>query len=212
MNESGPRNARSALVAGFSGQGRKFSPSRSTPSPRTAAPRPALERDGACPLAIGPLRAKPGRKTRGSLPADLGTTTAEVPLILVNGVRGMVPASTTGWEPGRRSGRAQVPLPPRRSWCGRGGCTAREVRRAGRLARAARTAGTGPPGPARDRASGRSGPCGAVLRIVGGGGMKEDDRVVTGLVRAPPPAATVRPHRGPSPRGVRAVRHRHTNQ
>ena len=38
-------------------------------------------------LTIGPLRAEPGQKTRGSLPADLGPTTAEVPLILVNGSR-----------------------------------------------------------------------------------------------------------------------------
>ncbi|NGO45004.1 succinylglutamate desuccinylase/aspartoacylase family protein [Streptomyces ureilyticus] len=38
-------------------------------------------------LTIGPLRAGPGQKTRGSLPADLGTTTAEVPLVLVNGTR-----------------------------------------------------------------------------------------------------------------------------
>jgi predicted deacylase len=38
-------------------------------------------------LTIGPLRAEPGQKTRGSLPADLGTTTVEVPLILVNGSR-----------------------------------------------------------------------------------------------------------------------------
>lgn len=38
-------------------------------------------------LTIGALRAEPGQKTRGSLPADLGTTTVEVPLILVNGSR-----------------------------------------------------------------------------------------------------------------------------
>jgi uncharacterized protein len=38
-------------------------------------------------LTIGTLRAEPGRKTRGVLPADLGTTTVEVPLILVNGAR-----------------------------------------------------------------------------------------------------------------------------
>lgn len=38
-------------------------------------------------LTIGPLRAEPGRKTRGTLTADLGTTTADVPLILVNGSR-----------------------------------------------------------------------------------------------------------------------------
>jgi uncharacterized protein len=38
-------------------------------------------------LTIGPLRAEPGQKTRGVLPADLGPTTAEVPLILVNGTR-----------------------------------------------------------------------------------------------------------------------------
>ncbi|WP_037682367.1 succinylglutamate desuccinylase/aspartoacylase family protein [Streptomyces griseus] len=38
-------------------------------------------------LTIGSLRAERGQKTRGSLPADLGTTTVEVPLILVNGSR-----------------------------------------------------------------------------------------------------------------------------
>ena len=38
-------------------------------------------------LTIGALRAEPGQKTRGSLPADLGTTTVDVPLILVNGSR-----------------------------------------------------------------------------------------------------------------------------
>jgi predicted deacylase len=36
-------------------------------------------------LTIGRLRAEPGQKTRGSLPADLGTTRVDVPLILVNG-------------------------------------------------------------------------------------------------------------------------------
>lgn len=38
-------------------------------------------------LTIGALTAEPGQKTRGSLSADLGSTTAEVPLILVNGSR-----------------------------------------------------------------------------------------------------------------------------
>jgi predicted deacylase len=38
-------------------------------------------------LTIGALRAEPGQKTRGSLSADLGSTTVEVPLILVNGSR-----------------------------------------------------------------------------------------------------------------------------
>jgi uncharacterized protein len=38
-------------------------------------------------LTIGPLKAEPGQKTRGVLPADLGPTTAEVPLVLVNGSR-----------------------------------------------------------------------------------------------------------------------------
>ena len=38
-------------------------------------------------LTIGALCAGPGRKTRGSLPADLGTTRVDVPLILVNGSR-----------------------------------------------------------------------------------------------------------------------------
>ncbi|ELS58660.1 succinylglutamate desuccinylase/aspartoacylase family protein [Streptomyces viridochromogenes] len=38
-------------------------------------------------LTIGALRAEPGQKTRGSLSADLGSTAAEVPLIVVNGSR-----------------------------------------------------------------------------------------------------------------------------
>lgn len=38
-------------------------------------------------LTIGPLSAEPGQKTRGSLTADLGTTTVDVPLILINGSR-----------------------------------------------------------------------------------------------------------------------------
>lgn len=36
-------------------------------------------------LTIGPLRAEPGRKTRGTIPVDLGITTVEIPLVLVNG-------------------------------------------------------------------------------------------------------------------------------
>ena len=38
-------------------------------------------------LTIGPLSAEPGQKTRGSLTVDLGTTTVDVPLILINGSR-----------------------------------------------------------------------------------------------------------------------------
>lgn len=38
-------------------------------------------------LTIGPLSAEPGQKTRGSLTVDLGTTTVDVPLILINGTR-----------------------------------------------------------------------------------------------------------------------------
>ena len=38
-------------------------------------------------LTVGPLRAEPGRKTRGVIPVDLGPTTVEIPLVLVNGPR-----------------------------------------------------------------------------------------------------------------------------
>ncbi|MFF5980632.1 succinylglutamate desuccinylase/aspartoacylase family protein [Streptomyces olindensis] len=38
-------------------------------------------------LTIGPLSAEPGRKTRGTIPVDLGPTTVDIPLILVNGSR-----------------------------------------------------------------------------------------------------------------------------
>ncbi|GAB2961235.1 succinylglutamate desuccinylase/aspartoacylase family protein [Streptomyces pseudoechinosporeus] len=36
-------------------------------------------------LHIGPLSAEPGSKTRGTVPADLGTLTVDIPLTLVNG-------------------------------------------------------------------------------------------------------------------------------
>ncbi|KAA5830511.1 succinylglutamate desuccinylase/aspartoacylase family protein [Saccharopolyspora hirsuta] len=38
-------------------------------------------------LVIGPLRARRGRTARGSIRADLGTTTADIPVVLVNGAR-----------------------------------------------------------------------------------------------------------------------------
>ncbi|MET9972395.1 succinylglutamate desuccinylase/aspartoacylase family protein, partial [Streptomyces sp. NPDC006356] len=38
-------------------------------------------------LTIGPLRAEPGHKTRGTVPVDLGPTTVDIPLVLVNGSR-----------------------------------------------------------------------------------------------------------------------------
>ncbi|MET9872065.1 MULTISPECIES: succinylglutamate desuccinylase/aspartoacylase family protein [unclassified Streptomyces] len=38
-------------------------------------------------LTIGPLSAEPGRKTRGTVPVDLGSTVVGIPLILVNGAR-----------------------------------------------------------------------------------------------------------------------------
>jgi predicted deacylase len=38
-------------------------------------------------LTIGPLSAEPGRKTRGTIPADIGPTIVDIPLILVNGSR-----------------------------------------------------------------------------------------------------------------------------
>ncbi|MFE7765170.1 succinylglutamate desuccinylase/aspartoacylase family protein [Streptomyces sp. NPDC057438] len=38
-------------------------------------------------LTIGPLSAEPGRKTRGTVPVDLGPTTVDIPLVLVNGSR-----------------------------------------------------------------------------------------------------------------------------
>ncbi|MFG2471448.1 succinylglutamate desuccinylase/aspartoacylase family protein [Streptomyces canus] len=39
------------------------------------------------PLIVGTLSAEPGSKTRGTLPADLGTLTVDIPLTLVNGTR-----------------------------------------------------------------------------------------------------------------------------
>ncbi|MGY0057796.1 succinylglutamate desuccinylase/aspartoacylase family protein [Streptomyces sp. LZ34] len=41
----------------------------------------------AAPLAIGALRAEPGTKARGTLPADLGALTVDIPLTLVCGAR-----------------------------------------------------------------------------------------------------------------------------
>ncbi|WSQ14166.1 succinylglutamate desuccinylase/aspartoacylase family protein [Streptomyces sp. NBC_01231] len=38
-------------------------------------------------LSVGPLRAEPGTKTRGTVQADLGTLTVDIPLTLVNGTR-----------------------------------------------------------------------------------------------------------------------------
>ncbi|MPY59934.1 succinylglutamate desuccinylase/aspartoacylase family protein [Streptomyces spongiae] len=38
-------------------------------------------------LSVGTLRAEPGTKARGSVPADLGTLTVDIPLTLVNGAR-----------------------------------------------------------------------------------------------------------------------------
>jgi len=38
-------------------------------------------------LALGPLRADPGTKARGTVPADLGPVTVDIPVTLVNGAR-----------------------------------------------------------------------------------------------------------------------------
>lgn len=38
-------------------------------------------------LTIGPLSAEPGLKTRGTIPVDIGPTTVDIPLVLVNGSR-----------------------------------------------------------------------------------------------------------------------------
>jgi predicted deacylase len=38
-------------------------------------------------LSVGPLAAQPGTKVRGSVRADLGTLTVDLPLTLVNGSR-----------------------------------------------------------------------------------------------------------------------------
>lgn len=38
-------------------------------------------------LSVGTLRAEPGTKTRGTVRADLGTLTADIPVTLVNGTR-----------------------------------------------------------------------------------------------------------------------------
>ncbi|MGW2522112.1 succinylglutamate desuccinylase/aspartoacylase family protein [Streptomyces sp. NPDC001617] len=53
-------------------------------------------------LAIGALRAEPGTKTRGTVPADLGTLTVDIPLTLVNGAhpgpRAVITAGVHGGE------------------------------------------------------------------------------------------------------------------
>ncbi|PNG21242.1 succinylglutamate desuccinylase/aspartoacylase domain-containing protein, partial [Streptomyces cahuitamycinicus] len=53
-------------------------------------------------LAIGTLSAGPGSKTRGTLPADLGTLTVDIPLTLVNGThpgpRVLITAGVHGGE------------------------------------------------------------------------------------------------------------------
>jgi uncharacterized protein len=41
----------------------------------------------AAPLVVGALRAEPGTKARGTVPADLGTLTVDIPLTLVGGAR-----------------------------------------------------------------------------------------------------------------------------
>ncbi|MFF0087606.1 succinylglutamate desuccinylase/aspartoacylase family protein [Streptomyces canus] len=54
------------------------------------------------PLSVGALSAEPGTKTRGTVPADLGTLTADIPLTLVNGAhpgpRVLITAGVHGGE------------------------------------------------------------------------------------------------------------------
>ncbi|MCX5255115.1 M14 family metallopeptidase [Streptomyces canus] len=54
------------------------------------------------PLSVGVLRAEPGTKTRGTVPADLGTLTVDIPLTLVNGAhpgpRVLITAGVHGGE------------------------------------------------------------------------------------------------------------------
>jgi predicted deacylase len=54
------------------------------------------------PLSVGTLHAAPGTKTRGTVPADLGTLTVDIPLTLVNGThpgpRVLITAGVHGGE------------------------------------------------------------------------------------------------------------------
>ncbi|MFF4249832.1 succinylglutamate desuccinylase/aspartoacylase family protein [Streptomyces sp. NPDC001663] len=54
------------------------------------------------PLSLGALHAAPGTKTRGTVPADLGTLTVDIPLTLVNGAhpgpRVLITAGVHGGE------------------------------------------------------------------------------------------------------------------
>jgi predicted deacylase len=57
-------------------------------------------------LSVGSLEAQPGTKARGTVRADLGTLTADIPLTLVNGTRpGPRVVITAGVHGGRRAGR-----------------------------------------------------------------------------------------------------------
>jgi len=53
-------------------------------------------------LSVGPLRAEPGTKARGTVPAHLGTRTVDIPLTLVNGAhpgpRVLITAGVHGGE------------------------------------------------------------------------------------------------------------------
>ncbi|MEU7282931.1 succinylglutamate desuccinylase/aspartoacylase family protein [Streptomyces sp. NPDC045431] len=51
-----------------------------TPPPSPPPPTPSV-------WALGPLRAQPGTKARGLVPADLAAVTADIPVTLVNGAR-----------------------------------------------------------------------------------------------------------------------------
>ena len=69
------------------------------------------------PLALGPLRAEPGTKVRGTVPADLGTLTVDIPLTLVNGARPGPRVVITGGRARRRVHRQWTPpLGWRRCW------------------------------------------------------------------------------------------------
>lgn len=57
------------------------------------------------PLSLGRLSAEPGTKARGTVPADLGTVTVDIPVTLVNGVRpGPLVVITAGVHGGEFTG------------------------------------------------------------------------------------------------------------
>jgi hypothetical protein len=65
-------------------------------------------------LTVGPLRAEAGRKARGTVAVDLGPTTVDVPVILVNGARSGPTVVLTGGVHGGEFKGANGGLTPQR--------------------------------------------------------------------------------------------------